>query len=296
MIERPKKLKIRYLRRITQLIVLVGIILIPIYSQNPMQWSPSRIVLGQLPPPTVFSISGDTWTISFGDFKLMHPLAFIDFLVSTKRFYMPALVAVLIPLLITLVLGRVFCSWLCPVGFILELNQKIHRFLGRFNNVVKFRDLRLTLFLLLLGVGFFFAVPVLSVFDPPHILGREFMYYFTHKQLSITGVAFIVTLIIFEMLFVRRAWCNYLCPSGGGLSLLSWKRLLNIRMNKELCIKCGKCDDACPYYLQPMKLAEGESINWLKCDNCALCRDVCPTSAIDLAFYIDTNKVKKKEE
>ena len=295
MIEKPKRFKLRYLRRLTQLAVLAGIILIPYYSQNPMQWSPSRIVLGQLPPPAVSSVSGDTWAVSFGSFKLLHPLAFLDFIVSAKRFYLPSLVAVIIPLLITIVLGRVFCSWLCPVGFILELNQKVNRFLGKLNSTIRFKDLRIMLFFVLLVIGFFFAVPVLSAFDPPHILGREFMYLFTHRQLSITGIAFIASLVVFEMFFLSRAWCNYLCPSGGGLSLIGGKRLLNIRMNRQLCIKCGKCDDACPYYLKPMRLADGKNINWLKCDNCALCRDVCPTSAIDLVLS-SRRECKVKEE
>jgi formate hydrogenlyase subunit 6/NADH:ubiquinone oxidoreductase subunit I len=51
-------------------------------------------------------------------------------------------------------------------------------------------------------------------------------------------------------------------------------------MDKEACIKCSKCDEACPYYLEPMKLADDGNFDWAKCENCGLCRDECPTAAI----------------
>ncbi len=277
-----KKLKALYIRRLVQLIVLAGIILIPFYSQNPYQWSPSRIVLGHLPPPRVLPVSGDTWAISFGNFTLIHPLAFVDYIVSTKSIYLPLIGAVVIPLVLTLLLGRIFCSWLCPMGFIFELNQKINNLMGRIGLRWSFRirDYRFVFFTILLIAAFFFAIPALSVFDPPHILAREFMFIFTHHQVSLTGTLFILIFLLIEAFSVKRLWCNRLCPSGGGLSLLGAKRVLNIRMDKELCIKCGKCDDACPYDLKPMMLSEDREIDWLKCDNCGLCRDVCPVSAI----------------
>ncbi len=290
-----KKLKALYLRRIVQFIVLAGIILIPFYSQNPMQWSPSRIVLGHLPPPRVSPVTGDTWSISIGNITFIHPLALIDYIVSSKKLYLPLIAAVILPLAITLILGRVFCSWICPMGFIFELNQKINNLLKKIGVKVNFniKDYRYIFFSILLITAFFFAIPALSVFDPPHILGREFMFIFTHHQISLTGILFIGVFLFVEAFSVKRLWCSKLCPSGGGLSLLSAKRILHIRMDKTLCIKCSKCDDACPYDLNPMRLSENGQIDWLKCDNCGLCRDVCPTSAI--SYHLGIRKHNEKE-
>jgi len=47
---------------------------------------------------------------------------------------------------------------------------------------------------------------------------------------------------------------------------------------------CGQCNDVCPYYLDPMRLTEGQRFNSVKCDNCGLCRDVCPRGAISYKF------------
>ncbi|RMG73486.1 MAG: 4Fe-4S binding protein [Nitrospirae bacterium] len=277
-----RKFKALYLRRITQLIVLTGIILIPLYSQNPLSWSPSRIVLGHLPPPRVSPVTGDTWVFSFKNFTLIHPLAFLDQLVSTKAVYVPLLSALVIPLAITLILGRVFCSWLCPMGFIFEMNQRINTLLKGIglNLNFKIKDYSLIIFAILLVTGFFFALPILSIFDPPHLLGREFMFLFTHQEISITGGLFILLILLLEAFTVKRLWCKRLCPSGGGLSLLGSKRILHIQMDSEACTGCESCNEACPYDLKPMGLAEGKDIDWFKCDNCGLCRDVCPTSAL----------------
>ncbi len=195
-------------------------------------------------------------------------------------------VAVLIPLGITLVLGRVFCSWMCPVGFVLGLNQNATGIMKRIgmNFALRIRDLRYTILALSMVLALLLAFPLLSVFDPPHVFGRELMYLFAHNQLSLSGAGLLLGILLFETFSTSRAWCNYLCPSGGGLSILGARRLWHISMDREACTRCEKCDVVCPYYLEPMGLATGRKFDWDKCDNCGLCRDVCPVRAISYSF------------
>ena len=136
--------------------------------------------------------------------------------------------------------------------------------------------------------GFIFAVPLISVFDPPHVFGRELMYLFTHNAVSMSGMGILAGILVFETFSTSRVWCNYVCPSGGGLSILGTKRLLHIGMDKDACILCEKCDEVCPYRLEPMRLAKGKRFDWEKCDNCGLCRDVCPSRAI--TYKLDTER------
>jgi ferredoxin-type protein NapH len=277
---RPKAL---YPRRLVQILVLAVLIIVPILTMNPSEWSPSRIVLGHLPPPSVMDISGDTWAFTIKGFRLIHPIAFLEGVLSSRILYIPLLVGAVIPLAITLVLGRVFCSWLCPVGLILELNQRLNGLLKKagLNRPVWIPDLRYTLFFVMLLLSFFLSSPIISAIDPPHVFGRELMYLFTHRMLSLSGMGILLGILLFESFSTTRVWCSRLCPSGGGLSLLGARRLLRIDMDLTLCNHCGYCNTACPYNLEPMGLAEEEKrFDWIKCDNCGLCRDSCPTGAI----------------
>ena len=286
------RFRIKPFRRILQLAVLAALVLVPLSSRNPVDWAPSRIVLGQMPEPATFNFSGDTWSFSIGTFQLSHPLALLDAWLSKGVIYLPLLVGVLIPLALTLVLGRVFCSWFCPVGFLLELNMKIRHALQKIGIGWKrgFRDFRYPVLAVCLVLAFILAVPLLSIIDPPHTLGREFMTLFTHHRVSLAGSGLLLCLLLLDTFFYQRTCCSKLCPSGGGLALLGKYRLLRINMLADRCIECGSCDEACPYQLDPMNLAQGRAFNWTTCDNCGLCRDVCPTGAIE--YNCKTGKCK----
>jgi ferredoxin-type protein NapH len=275
-------MEVRRIRRVFQLAVLAVLIAVPMYSQNPIEWAPSRIALGELPPPRVSLVWGDTWSFSFYGITLTHPLAALEAILAAKVLYLPLIVGTLIPVAITLLLGRVFCSWLCPVGFLLELNQRLRSFLrARGIGVkVKLRDYRYHLLASALLLTFFFATPIVSAFDPPHVFGRELFYLFTYHRLSLGGVALLAGIFLFEALASERAWCRSLCPAGGFLSLLGAKRLLRIQKRKERCIFCGECNLACPYELRPVELGIDKDFNDKTCDNCGLCRDACPSGAL----------------
>lgn len=283
-----EKLKVKPYRRIVQLAVLGILVLIPISSRNPNDWAPSRIVLGQVPEPTLFNFTGDTWSMTINNFELSHPLAFLDAWASGNVVYLPLMLSAIIPLVLTLLLGRVFCSWLCPVGFLLELNMKIRRILQRFGMVWMYdlADFRYPILAVCLLLAFFLAMPVLSIIDPPHTLGRELMNLFTHQTVSLAGSCLLLGLLFLDIFIYPRTSCSKLCPSGGCLSLIGRYRILHINLHAEKCIECGRCDEKCPYQLDPMNLVRNRDFNWMKCDNCGLCRDACPTGAIEYSCGI----------
>jgi ferredoxin-type protein NapH len=276
------------MRRLVQACVLVALVLIPYMAANHTDITPGRIVQRAVPEPKVSHVSGDTWVFTAGPVQLAHPLAVLDEAVSAKALYAPMLLAALLPLLATVLMGRVFCSWLCPVGFLLELNQRVNAMVERAGLRVNItlKDLRYALLGTSLVLGLFLSTPVLSLFDPPHALGRELMYLMTFGVLSMSGTGFLIGLLALDTIGRKRSWCSRLCPSGGGLALIGAKRLLRIRMDASACTGCGQCDRACPYGLEPMVLATDRAgaFKWTVCDNCGLCRDACPEGAIRYAL------------
>ena len=289
-----KKWRVLPLRRAVQMAVLGLLVAIPFLSQNPVSLPPSRIVLGHLPPPSTFPLSGDTWSLGIGELQFTHPVAFIETWLSTKVLYLPLLVSVLLPLGVTLLLGRVFCSWLCPIGFFLEMNMALNRFMvkRKVHLHLPIRDFRYPLLVICLAMSFVFAFPVIGAFDPPHLFGREIMFWATHQQVSLFGVSFLLVIFFLEILTVSRLWCRFGCPSGGALALLGSWRPWGIRMQEERCNSCGDCNGVCPYALNPMGLSMGIPLDWKTCDNCGLCRDVCPVGAISYSFACREKPVK----
>ncbi|NOZ60002.1 MAG: 4Fe-4S binding protein [Euryarchaeota archaeon] len=275
-------MEVRRLRRVFQVLVLAVLVAVPLYSQNPIEWAPSRIAMGELPPPRVSRVWGDTWSFSFYGFTVTHPLAALEAMLAAKVVYLPLLAAALLPLAITLLLGRVFCSWICPAGFLLELNQRLGSFLSSRGVRLSLRvaDYRYHLLGFALLLSFFFATPVVSAFDLPHVLGREIFYVLTYGAPSYGGLLLLTGVVLLEALAARRIWCRSLCPAGGFLSLLGAKRVVRISKRMERCIFCGECNIACPYGLRPVELGIDKDFNDRTCDNCGLCRDACPTGAL----------------
>lgn len=273
-----------HIRRSIQLLMLLTIIAVPFFSRNFSDGSPSTVVMGYLPPPSMSPISGDTWCLSMNRFFVCHPIAFVESIFSSKMVMMSLLVAALMPLGITILCGRVFCSWLCPMGFVLEFLMKIpDRWRGIiWNGSLRIKDFRYVTIWSLLALSFFWGMPVISVLDPPHAMGRELMYLFTHHRLSVGGAGLLSLVLILDFFVLRRGWCRYVCPSGGGLSILGKGHVLRIRLNEGKCIQCGICAETCPFNLNPGMLKRNPSeFNWALCDNCGLCVDCCPVKAIN---------------
>ncbi len=293
-----KGFKVTRVRHSVQLLMLLTIIAVPFFTQNYFAWLPSSVVMGQLPPPSIFPISGDTWCFSLCGVFICHPVALLDSVFSSRRVYMPLLCAAILPIGITMLCGRVFCAWLCPMGFVLEFLMKIpDRWRGMiWKRAFRIRDFRYGALCILLALCFFCGMSLISVFDPPHAMGRELMYLFTHHRLSIGGSGLLAIVLLLDLFISRRGWCRYVCPSGGGLSLLGKGRMLRIGRTSEKCVQCGICAEVCPFGLNPGMLDNNtEEFDWALCDNCGICIDHCPAGALsfDIRPFGDRNHSKK---
>ena len=76
-------------------------------------------------------VQGWYQSFDFGSLWFVSPLEGLESLLITKSFYMPPLVGMMIPVLIALFLGRVFCSWVCPVTFVLEIFDRLRKFISK---------------------------------------------------------------------------------------------------------------------------------------------------------------------
>ena len=237
-------------------------------------------------------LRGGVWSLELPGVSMTDPLAAAESFAAAKRIPLVLLISLIIPILITVVFGRVFCSWLCPMNLLLEFNDKLRavlRFLElkprnqRFSRWTKYAMLATGL-----ALAAVLSIPVLGYIYAPAIIGRELHEFtfglFDHAEQGRLGFwlggltlmsLVIVAIAVFELTISRRWWCRYLCPGGALYSLLGWARLVRVRRAGDKCVKCHQCVDVCQVGLVPMRDRTGH-----ECDNCGLCISHCSSGAL----------------
>jgi ferredoxin len=249
-------------------------------------------------------------------FFTIDPLAGLTAMAAGRRvlaFFWPVLL--LVPL--TLLFGRFFCGWICPMGGCLDVfgqksRNRAPRPGGRLYPV---KDV----LLLVLIISSLFAVNIAGLFDPLSILIRtlamgivhplEKMIHLTFDTAWLIGgpvssvtepvygfladnvlsfelpvfrymavfIGLFALILIFE-LKERRFWCRNLCPLGALLGMLSSRAPLGLSIEGNSCTACGKCPETCR-----MGAIEGTREQNIRKRDCILCYDcvgACPEQII----------------
>lgn len=201
-------------------------------------------------------------------FLRFDPLIFL----TNPETNLPVLTAVACLLVLAVLLGRVFCGWICPLGGLIEAADFLLSPLRKRNPLALRRFpkrkalIRYPVSLLLLGVVLvtvFTPVPVLQFLHPN-------IWIIRILSLTTVGLVFLGLLMLFSV-FARRLWCTYLCPLGALYGLLA--RIPLFRLKIAACSSCGRCD-RCP--TEAANYANNEIMAY----QCLLCFDyeaACPT-------------------
>ena len=176
--------------------------------------------------------------------------------------------------LITVVLGRVWCGWLCPHTTLTDLAEWTARRLGlmvrhnRMQGELWRQALLQGVFLLL---SFLVAANLLWYFIPP---GQFFarlltldLHYAAWITLAVTGL-----LVYLDLALVRRLMCREICPYGRIQTALVDKATLSLHLpESELtrCIDCQACVRSCPMEID---IRDGYQV---ECTSCGQCLDGC---------------------
>ena len=221
-----------------------------------------------------------------------------------------ALAGFLFLIVMTLVFGRIYCSTLCPLGtfqdFFINLKYKKKKKEKFFRYAKDHKLLRNMFTVAVFGMFVFGAGFLLIIFDPFSIFGRfvsgvikpgieplvrgvesaaaGFDIYDTpHIRMHPVSVfAFLFALISAAAIGITafykgRLFCNTLCPAGGILALISRFSFLRIRINRDACNACGKCEVVCKASCISIK---EKKVDFERCIACFNCIDSCPENGI----------------
>jgi polyferredoxin len=176
--------------------------------------------------------------------------------------------------LISLLMKKAFCSWLCPVGTFSEFLWKLGRRVFKRNlRIPPWADIPLRgLKYLLLGffafvIGTMSAEAIDDFMQTPYGLVADVKMLNFFRDIGLTA-AIVIALLALGSIVVRNFWCRYLCPYGALLGLVSLLSPLKIRRDAEVCIECGKCAKACPAALAVDRLVQVRSVECTACMEC----------------------------
>jgi len=159
--------------------------------------------------------------------------------IADPRYSVPLATALLfaLPLVFTLLFGRVFCAGVCPIGVLQDVvlikPLRIPDGLERALCMIPAILLGAAVLHTVAGAGF-----IMCRVDPAVHLFR--------LSGSILGLSFLVSYIGVSM-FIGRPFCRFVCPYGTLLNACgkwSWKQA-SITPND--CDSCSLCEDACPF-------------------------------------------------
>lgn len=229
--------------------------------------------------------------------------------------FLPALLAlnvvVVVALVaITLLIGRVYCSVICPLGIFQDIvswiSGKRKKKKYRFSYSPEKKWLRygvLVLFVIafIAGIGSIVALLapyssfgriVSNLFTPLYQMGNNVLAYFAERAESYTFYetevwiksvpTFIIAAVTMIVLIVLawqngRTYCNTICPVGTILGVLSRYSLFRIVIDKEKCNSCGLCSRKCK---ASCINGNEHSIDYSRCVACMDCIDTCKHNAI----------------
>lgn len=245
------------------------------------------------------AVIGTLYSISIGKLDISDPVMVVQTILLTKSVYIPLILSAVLPIVIALIFGKVFCSWVCPHNTISEwihtLEKKI--FPQRWRQVHHFKRSKnpkaywfwiifCSLLILTLVVG----LPLLSYLSAPGIITSAIAQGISGMGFGLE-IGIVLLILAIEGALFRRYWCKFACPVGAFLGLFQTKKTLRIVFNEAACdCKPGTapCYTICPLQLAPKEIHD----LYPYCFNCGLCVSFCERAgrALTLRFGEGENK------
>jgi len=211
-------------------------------------------------------------------------------------------IAFVVLMLLTLLFGRVYCSFLCPLGIFQDIITFVSNIVKKKNNggrlpkqsyskphnILRYSILAIIAVCLIAG----FSYP-LALLDPYSNYGKICGQLFSSVELAITNLlsnvfpsvfyyqqyvkvtlfAFIYASFFFLVIVVfsalkGRLYCNTICPVGSFLGLISGFSLFKPAINKDMCVKCNLCANNCKSNCINLETKEIDATRCVACYNC----------------------------
>ena len=208
---------------------------------------------------------------------------------TAKMQFLPALlamniVALVVLVALTLLVGRVYCSVICPLGLMQDVISWISgsrkKKKSRFSYSSEKRWLRygiLVVFVALLIAG---LVPIAALIAPYSSYGRMVRSVVSPSLSPVAIVAAVSFVVVAILAWIGgRTYCNTVCPVGTVLGFFSRFALFRPMIDTSKCNNCKLCSKKCKASCID---AKNHRIDYSRCVACMDCIDTCKHGAISL--------------
>lgn len=311
-----KKSKIQYARYACLIAVIAFFCFVPMsnwYANNKIAFNQPRLVAladGPLaghvyaildsfyklfddPVIAATSNNGSLWAFTVMGIPLSDPLGIISELVNSVKMPVKYLLGGLIPFLIALIFGRVFCSWLCPMSLFFDVTNKIKKLFIKIHIPILElkipRETRVYIFWVGLVFSYFMGMWVWHFTLPYITFSHEIFSYVVFNAFTV-GIYYFISILVLDIGLISGEFCNSLCPTGWLLAKIGNFSILRLSAKAESCPpKCTVCKTVCPVDLFPKEQ------DLFGCHLCYKCVDNCPKKHIDLKLnQIYSKRLGKK--
>ena len=254
--------------------------------------------------------TGTLCSVGYDAIAYICPLGALETIFGSWAFVPRVLICLAAAVIVALVFGKAFCSWVCPVAPLSDLlrgkkarekdecerTQAAHRVLERWSDTnaaqaekhKPFRsrvDGRHVVLAGSLASAAMCGFPVFCLVCP---IGLTFasaiaLYRLIGFNEPAIEVLVFPALLVLE-LTVFRKWCHRFCPVGALLSLLSrGNRTFKPHVDASMCARhagssCAACAQACPEHIDPCADLGDRSL--AECTRCGACVNTCPAKAL----------------
>ena len=176
-------------------------------------------------------------------------------------------------LLLVLLFGRrVVCGWNCPcIGIRETVGFAFREKTLRSGTAWNWRYTK----------WFFFAL-YMTAFALIMFSGTAYVSPFYSGFLALVGATYFGSFFI-APLTGNRFYCRYLCPYGATFGLLNHIGYYGIRMDKDACVDCRRCEQVCDMGIPVWQQGKdhGRVTGLEDCMGCGRCVLSCPTDALE---------------
>lgn len=216
-------------------------------------------------------------------FVYFSPYVIVD--ASTKGIICGSFFMFILLFIGSLIFGRAFCSWACPLGGAQEILSPLKKKFAVKGRIIKW----------FIWVPWIASIIIIDLINGGY--SEIDLIYRTKYGFSLatiyTAIAFMSLLIVLLTAYFavgKRSFCRHICwiapfmIIGKKIQSLLKTPSLKLVATDSACVNCGRCTNNCLMGLDVENMINNNNMEDSECILCGTCADVCRKECIKLKF------------